>query len=420
MNRIRVLAAVGALLALVAGLGAGLGNVLLFELGLLAVVVVIAAVVLQGAARHESGMKMLETLVEEQRVGSAARQAESAMLLDRVEDTHQEARKAPARSRNLVARDIKALKAQAAHDSREAGALIERALADVATAGDVERVLADVGLTARRTRNLVSQAVLESAANARRDLRGVHADVAARLGAQDKRLVGMLGRQRDLAQDHTALLRRALAASVVDTADEVDAAMQLHRLVSPRGIIPPSGGWAMSSRGILDVVTAIMQSRPKLIVELGSGTSTVWLAHAAEQVCARLIAIEHMPDWADLTRSRLRGLGLDAVAEVRLAPLEDQLIDDKHAKWYAAEALEGLDGIDVLLVDGPPKRTGAEARRPALPRMASLLSDRAIIFLDDADRSDEQAAMDAWQKQWSGLQRGHTDTARLAVFSWQR
>src|SRR5690606_40791893 len=59
--------------------------------------------------------------------------------------------------------------------------------------------------------------------------------------------------------------------------------------------------------------------------------------------------------------------------------------------WYDLPAgwLEGRT-FDLLVVDGPPS-TGEMNRYPVLPMMAGHLSDRAVVFLDDADRADERS-----------------------------
>ena len=67
-------------------------------------------------------------------------------------------------------------------------------------------------------------------------------------------------------------------------------------------------------------------------------------------------------------------------AEVRHAPLKRGMIGDAEWYWYDPEQLEGIDDIDLLLVDGPPGMIQKNSRWPALPLLFDRLKpeDRAI------------------------------------------
>ena len=59
-------------------------------------------------------------------------------------------------------------------------------------------------------------------------------------------------------------------------------------------------------------------------------------------------------------------------------------------KWYSPEALIGIKNIDLLVIDGPPSSINPDARYPAIEHLLPLLSKRATVVLDDADREDEK------------------------------
>jgi len=149
-------------------------------------------------------------------------------------------------------------------------------------------------------------------------------------------------------------------------------------------------GWAMPRDFLEKLVKAIEKRKPKLIVEVGSGSSTVTLAAAAKEAGARIVTLEHDPLFLKRTNGMLRRYG--QTAEVRLAPLEDV----GSFKWYAQEAWEDLEDIDVLIVDGPPGYLGPGSRYPALPLLANRLSPGALVVLDDIQRHDECAIVDRW------------------------
>lgn len=190
---------------------------------------------------------------------------------------------------------------------------------------------------------------------------------------------------------------------------QTEALADLHRLIEVRGAVAPSRGWALSPDVLLTYVEAILTAEPDTIVECGSGLSTIWAAYALEKLggTGRVVALEHEEQFAGITRANLQRHGLTKHAEVRTAPLTDVEIDGKTWRWYAPSALDGLAGVGVVLVDGPPKPTGEYARYPALPMLRETLAPGAVVLLDDADRPDEKAIAQRWADEWPGATLEH-------------
>jgi predicted O-methyltransferase YrrM len=143
----------------------------------------------------------------------------------------------------------------------------------------------------------------------------------------------------------------------------------------------PVDSWRLPDYACEVLANLVAEHRPELVVECGSGRSTVVLAEALREVGAgKVVALEHDWEFWHETVELIEERDLFTHAQVRQAALEDG--------WYARSAWEDLDGIGLLLVDGPPRKTGWEARAPAL----SLLRDRlllgAVVVLDDIDRAD--------------------------------
>lgn len=179
---------------------------------------------------------------------------------------------------------------------------------------------------------------------------------------------------------------------------QVEAAEQLRSLVALDAPLPPSRGWAASPDLLLNLIKLVRRQRPTTIVECGSGLSTVWLAGAlrAFGIHGGVIALEHERAFADETRRLIADHGLEQFAEVRFAPLVDLEASGRLQPWYASDAWSDLDGIDLLLVDGPPAATADMARFPALPLLFSRLSDRAQVVLDDLVRQEEKETLAKW------------------------
>jgi predicted O-methyltransferase YrrM len=160
--------------------------------------------------------------------------------------------------------------------------------------------------------------------------------------------------------------------------------------------------------------------QPKLVLELGSGTSTVWLAYALEKSGGRLVSLDHDPGYAEKTRAMLAAHGLTEVAEVRDAPLRPVLLDGRSFPWYDTDALTDVRAVDLLLIDGPPEKTGPDARYPAMRVLEDKLADAATVVFDDAHRHDEQQALRKWVETIEGLTEEGEAPGRHAVLSYRR
>jgi predicted O-methyltransferase YrrM len=146
------------------------------------------------------------------------------------------------------------------------------------------------------------------------------------------------------------------------------------------------------------LVDLVIAQRPSLVVECGSGASTLWLALAMRQfgIDGQIIALEHDPVFGDKTRDLLARHDVGHLAEIRDAPLESFDLEGETYSWYARRAWEDLKGVDLLFVDGPPATTGHQARYPALPLLAGSLSPAATVVLDDLVVPDMQKVLQLW------------------------
>lgn len=147
----------------------------------------------------------------------------------------------------------------------------------------------------------------------------------------------------------------------------------------------------------------IQVHRPRTVVELGSGASTAILAQFLDthDLPTRIVSVDHDHEFFAQTASRL--------SSERISLIEAPIVANADSQpWYdTARILDALGGekVDLLIVDGPPEATSPEARKPVLTELRGVLAEDYTLLLDDAERPDEQAAIDAWLAQDTRLVR---------------
>ena len=180
---------------------------------------------------------------------------------------------------------------------------------------------------------------------------------------------------------------------------QLEATVSLAAFLPLRAPLPPLGGYPVSPDFALAVVDAIDETGADLVLELGSGASSLIAAYALERRGGgRLRSLEHLPDYARQTRALLARHEIDPErAEVRDAPLRDITVGDDVYPWYDVHTLDDIDAIDVLVVDGPPGPSHPLARFPALPLLHDRVRSGGIVLLDDGNRPEEHEIVRRWQ-----------------------
>lgn len=179
--------------------------------------------------------------------------------------------------------------------------------------------------------------------------------------------------------------------------------------------VPPDGGWVAGADFLLLLARQVLTQRPALVVEFGSGVSTVIIGRCLQlNGGGRLLSFDHDPGFAELTRRRLKRAGV--AGEVRAAPLRPGL-GGFGGSWYDHGELP--DGIDLLVIDGPPawREEQAESRGSAAPAAFDKLAAGAVILLDDANRPGERRIAERWRAEYPELRFdwGATQTGTLVA-----
>lgn len=176
--------------------------------------------------------------------------------------------------------------------------------------------------------------------------------------------------------------------------------LELARILPTRSPLPPLREYAIAPDAAVLLAELVGRERPKLVVETGSGVSTLVLAYALEKLGegGRVVALDHDPAFAARTRELIAAHGLESVASVVDAPLEPIEIRGEQHRWYATRALAELPPIDLVFDDGPPRHVGAMLRYASLHVFAGRLAPRGTFLLDVVG-SEERAVLARWRRE---------------------
>ena len=170
-----------------------------------------------------------------------------------------------------------------------------------------------------------------------------------------------------------------------------EALQQLFALFNFSAPIPPTRSWAASPDLLLTIADLVRTRKPRLVVELGSGVSTLIVAKAGAR---KVISIDNSAEFADKTREMLKAHKVRGV-EVRVAALKPH---KSGVDWYDTAKLKDLKRIDLLIIDGPPGSKNVDARKPALQELLDKLSPNAVVVIDDVNRIGERQMAEAFAK----------------------
>lgn len=167
------------------------------------------------------------------------------------------------------------------------------------------------------------------------------------------------------------------------------------------------GGYRLDTATLNFLEAQINALRPSVVLEFGSGVSTVCLAQFVTHVHPtfdgpRVISVEQDADYAAQTEALLEAAGLAGRAEVILAPVAPQIIEGRHTLCYALDPSRlgnalGSSRVGFVFIDGPSAVSGG-SRFGTLPLVRHVLADGARFFVHDALRDAELEVAELWAK----------------------
>jgi hypothetical protein len=158
------------------------------------------------------------------------------------------------------------------------------------------------------------------------------------------------------------------------------------------------GSWALGEPIFAAMVGKLEPMNPRRIVEFGSGRSTVRLAHAFPE--ATIVSVEHDPEYLAETKRFIAAYSPEAAISVEHRPLCWQTWHGLPYFSYGAGAFG--QGVDAVLIDGPPFPTSARGREACLHHVYGSIRIGGRIFLDDYERPAEQDVVANWMRTYPG------------------
>lgn len=188
-----------------------------------------------------------------------------------------------------------------------------------------------------------------------------------------------------------ALIRkqREMASRTAEIVPFAWSILQIQRMIPPGVVLPAWNHWSLPPDTLHLISQHILERRPAQVVEFGAGVSTVLIASLIREYGGKLVTIEHDAHYADKKRAEVKLAGLSDVVDIRVAPIKDGCRTPFGLPWYSIASIEDLDGIDMVLVDGPPKAFGSKVRYPGIAEMLGKLAPSGRIYCDDSNRPGE-------------------------------
>jgi len=179
---------------------------------------------------------------------------------------------------------------------------------------------------------------------------------------------------------------------------QTESLLAIYKRLPNLKLLPPTRGWAGSPDFLAKISELILKEKPCLILETGSGVSTIIIGAALEaNNKGKVISLDHNEFYSKVTKGNIELNEIADRTEVIYSDLVEYNINGQNWKWYEINPLEFSEKIDMLIIDGPPGSTQPLARYPAVPLLFQYFSDSITILLDDSNRIDESTITQKWK-----------------------
>ena len=221
-------------------------------------------------------------------------------------------------------------------------------------------------------------------------------------------------------QEELSNLKKNLTDSfkkeVINSTNQLEAFLGIQNFFLTGEHLPSMHGWPISPDFALYLIDLINTKNYNIIIEFGSGTSTVLIAKTIQKLSnnheeskypiVTYIAFEHLEKYFFQTKTLLQQAKAEKNVTLLLTHLKNYTSPEGLSfKYYDCDnklkelsrSLNTKYKRILLVVDGPPGSTNKYARYPALPKVTQIFPNCHIdILLDDYIRQEEKDIADMW------------------------
>lgn len=167
-------------------------------------------------------------------------------------------------------------------------------------------------------------------------------------------------------------------------------------------MLKPMRGWAVSPDAMVWILAEIQKREKPVVIEFGSGQSTLILAASARNTGGKLYSIEHDPVYMAEMRSQVEASGLSEWVEFIHCPTKKS--EEISGENSYDSGLLPMISVDIAFIDGPPPSVMGELTRfVPLSWAVRSLRKNGRVFLDDSKRDSEKKCLQLLKSQFSGL-----------------
>jgi hypothetical protein len=248
--------------------------------------------------------------------------------------------------------------------------------------------------------------------------RRLNKSIQAALGGHNESIQAALGDHNDNLIRLRKYLQVLIERETKNCAKQVMASAACEAYFTS-GVLPSfnseSHTWPISSDFAFYLIELLETESYDLIVEFGSGHSTVLVSRVLAQMASRqgakpaaqFLSFDHLPEYYNRTQALLQLAKTRELVDLRLAPLTPYTAPNgKSYPYYSCQVAiqelaqhQPLQGLKVLaIIDGPPSGVGEHARYPAGPILMDAFKGASLdLLLDDYIRDDEKQIAKLWQ-----------------------
>lgn len=243
--------------------------------------------------------------------------------------------------------------------------------------------------------------------------------LADTLKQQKAEIDAQFKKQSDSLVDFRKRIEGSLKKELLNATQQLEAYLDVQSFFNDGEHLPSMHGWPISPDFARYLIQLIEKNNYDLVLEFGSGTSTVLIAKALAKLqhvrqdkpAVMQVAFEHLEKYYAKTLEELESVRLAHSVMLNLTPLQPYIAPNGQTYHYydchqsladlAANLPTSLFKI-LVVVDGPPGSTGKHARYPCLPAVLTHFKHKHIdVLLDDYARSDEKEVGVLWEQDLS-------------------